>query len=288
MWVRQECTLFFSVSLSNWFWFLFGFPAYKTSVTNTLYRCNDNNWCCSTGGNATSCCNDPGIENFFFNVGQADISNGSAWAPGLTLVPIAAVQTSLPTSSISAQSCPTQTVLKEVNGTTGSDGETQGEMDYSGETQTVGLAVGLGISVPLLIALSAALFLLWREKRSHQMLRQQLSGELVQPVNAVSGYGRKEPYEIYTRDGQAVKEMPTEGEMIPELQSNLFGRWVWYELSIGKNPKGNPTKGEGERSSKPEPSPIVNNSSHEHRKEARMRTNKKNIQDLVAAVRDPR
>lgn len=145
-------------------------------------------------------------------------------------MPIAAVRTSLPTSSNSAQrssnsaqSCPTQTVLENINNTTRSDGAIQGE-NNDGETQKVGLAVGFGVGVPLLIALSAAIFLLWREKRSHQLLRQQLSGGLVQPVNPVVRYGWGKPYEMCPREQQRIEEMPTGSETIPELYEDRLGR----------------------------------------------------------------
>ena len=196
------------------------YPAYKVSVTNTLYRCNDNNWCCSAGGNITSCCNDPGIG--LFGVGQGDIFNGSAWSPGLALVPIAAVQTSRPTSSISAKSCPTQTVLQKINDTTRSGDETQ-EKNDDNETKKVGLAVGFGVGGPLLLALSAAIFLLRREKRSHQLLRQQLSGGFVQPGNPAQIYGWKNPYEMCARE-EVVNEMPTQSENVPELHADRSGR----------------------------------------------------------------
>lgn len=202
------------------FCFFWGISAYKTSVTNTLYRCTDNNWCCSAGGNTTSCCDDPNVGSVLFNVGQTEITNGSAWASGLTLVPIAAVQTSLPTSSKSAHSCPTQTVVRDINSTAQSGGVTLAEQDHNDDDQTkkVGLAVGFGVGVPLLVALFAAIFLLWREKRAHQGLRQQVTGGMGQPVHEVSGHGWNKPNEMYARDERAVKEMPAGGEIVPELQ----------------------------------------------------------------------
>lgn len=197
------------------------YAAYKTSVTNTLYRCNNNNWCCSAGGNTTSCCNDPGIDNVLFNVGQAQISNGSAWVSGLTLVPIAAVQTSLPTSSKSAQSFPTQTVFKNINNTDRTNGENQGD-GHDDETKKVGLAVGFGVGVPLLIALSAAMILLWREKRSHQVTRQQLSSGFAQPVLPAQRFGWKNPVEMFARENDVPNEMLAEN--IPELQGERLRR----------------------------------------------------------------
>lgn len=213
---------------------LLGVLAYKSSVTNTLYRCNDNNWCCSAGGNTTSCCNDPGVDNVLFNVGQTNIANGSAWAPGLTLVPISAVQTSLPTSSQtglptsskSAQSCPTQTVVRDINSPAQNGGITLAEKDrdVDDKTKKVGLAVGFGVGVPLLVALATAIFLLWREKRAHQGLRQQVTSGMGHPVHEVSSDGWKKPNEIYARDERGITEMPTGGEVVSELQANQSAR----------------------------------------------------------------
>ena len=196
-------------------------------MTNTLYRCTDNNWCCSAGGNTTSCCNDPNVDSVLFNVGHMDITNGSAWAPGLALGPIAAVQTSLPTSSKSAQSCPTQTVVRDINSTAQNGGVTLAEKDDDDDdnkTKKVGLAVGFGVGVPLLVALSATIFLLWREKRAHQDLRRQVTSGMGQPVHEVSGHGWNKPNEMYARDDRAIKEMPAGGEIVPELQANESAR----------------------------------------------------------------
>ena len=212
--------------MTNRFRFLY-FPAYKTRVTNTLYRCNGNNWCCSAGGNITSCCNDPDID--LFNVGQAEIFNGSAWAPGFTLVPVEAVQTRTSTSSGSVKSCPTATVFTKINATAASaSDQVDGNHDDDDhqDTKKVGLAVGFGIGLPLLVALSSVIFLLWREKRSHQALRQQISGGYPQPVNPNATYGWKKPYEMCAREDE-VREMPTGptgDEIVPELHEGRLGR----------------------------------------------------------------
>lgn len=139
-------------------------------------------------------------------------------------MPVAALQTSLPTKSGSTKSCPTLTVFTNVTDTARSDDDTQGDKqgENSDETKKVGLAVGFGIGIPLLAALSAVVFLLLREKRSHQALRQQLSGGMVQPVNPKSTYGWKKPYEMCARE-EEVKEMPTGAETIPELHADRSG-----------------------------------------------------------------
>lgn len=210
--------------MTNRFRFLY-FLAYKTKVTNTLYRCSNNNWCCSASGNITSCCNDLDID--LFNVGEAEIFNGSAWAPGFTLVSVEALQTRTPTSSGSVKSCPTATVFTKINATVSSDSDkVDGHHDDDHqETPKIGLAVGFGIGLPLLVALSSAIFLLWREKRSHQALRQQISSGYPQPVNPNATYEWKKPYEMSPRE-EEVREMatgPTGGEIFPELPDGRLG-----------------------------------------------------------------
>lgn len=112
--------------------------------------------------------------------------------------------------------------MKEINGTIPSQGEILGEKnrDDDDETKKIGLAVGFGVGAPLLVALLAAIFLLRREKHSHQLLRQQVSHGLVQPVNSVSKYEWNQPYEMHARENPGIKEMPAGGLMIQELQAN--------------------------------------------------------------------
>lgn len=193
-------------------WAFIGNEAYRTSVTNTLYRCSNNYWCCSAGGNITSCCNDFGVENVLFTLGGSEISNGSAWASGLALVPASAMRTSLPTDSKLTQSCPTQSCPP------------QPIYNEHSETRKAGLAVGFGTGVPLLIAFSVAIVLLRREKRSGKLLRQQLSAEVVQPVISAQVYEWKAPSEMSAREADVVREMPAGSGIVPELYANPSGR----------------------------------------------------------------
>ena len=53
---------------------------------STPYRCNNNNWCCSNGGNIISCCND---RNVALNQipDLALVQNGSAFIANWTMAP---------------------------------------------------------------------------------------------------------------------------------------------------------------------------------------------------------
>lgn len=227
-------------------------PAYKTPVTNTLYRCNDNNWCCSASGNTTSCCNDPNVD--LFTVGHADIFNGSAWPAGYILESPSAVAAAAASSSsllsLLAQTStlimsasiptnsPTPTAIDKLNSNdNNNNNETKQLVDGSsgdgngGETRKVGLAMGLGIGIPLLAALLGVTFMLRREKRAHQALRQQVYGGYAHvhapalSEMANSNGGGKGPYERMTRqEGERVTEMPTEGAAVSELYDDRGGR----------------------------------------------------------------
>lgn len=146
-------------------------PDYESDNVNTLYRCNDNKWCCSLGGNTTSCCNDPNVSLFPIPqvAGGANIFNGSAFAPGYVLrqttTSTASATGTKPTStSTSGNTCPT----------IGSSAvPCPAPSSNNGDTTKVGVGVGVGIGVPLLAALAAVLFLLSREKQRSREFQQQ-------------------------------------------------------------------------------------------------------------------
>ncbi|EXJ61579.1 hypothetical protein A1O7_02007, partial [Cladophialophora yegresii CBS 114405] len=49
---------------------------------STVYRCNNNNWCCADGvANSTSCCQDKGV-GLFPILKHAAVENGSAFIKG--------------------------------------------------------------------------------------------------------------------------------------------------------------------------------------------------------------
>lgn len=152
---------------------------YTTDNTNTLYRCDDNQWCCSEGGNTTSCCNDPHV-NLFSPIPDnsvAAIYNGSGIAAGYVL-------TSTTSSTSSGTASPTNpnggkaTATKEVCPTAGSARDSTAcpspnASSSSSDTAKVGVGVGVRVGVPLLAALAAVLFLWSREKKRNREYQRQ-------------------------------------------------------------------------------------------------------------------
>lgn len=91
----------------------------------------------------------------------AAIYNGSAWASGFTVAPVQALETR---AGISA---PSNTVLNQPNSIH--------RNPSSLKTTTVGIAVGLGVGIPLLIALTSVSFLLLLERRKSRDLTQAIN-----------------------------------------------------------------------------------------------------------------
>ncbi|KAL8739625.1 MAG: hypothetical protein Q9190_007591 [Brigantiaea leucoxantha] len=132
----------------------------KTGSQNTLYRCNGNKWCCSLGGNITSCCDDSftGDNLFQFPNDLAQIQNGTAFAPGLTIAEIAQSGGNSSINSTTNGTCPAVAATAETP--CPASGNSDGD-----KAMRVGVGVGVGIGVPLLAALMGCLFLLYREKQ---------------------------------------------------------------------------------------------------------------------------
>ena len=129
---------------------------------STMYRCDDNNWCCSATGNATTCCPD----QHYFKLPRnslAQVQNGSAFVPGYTISPISATSTWLPTGAISV-------------------GQAQVQCNGSKDTVAAGVGTGVGIGVPLLAVIGSLVFLLRRQKQryeqEHNDVIQRLSQEI--------------------------------------------------------------------------------------------------------------
>lgn len=162
---------------------------------NTLYRCDSNEWCCSEGGNTTSCCQDPGVQ-LFSPTSAPDTSlvmGGEAWAPGYTLAPVSAVQSSEPPANSSV-------AIQESTPVTSSARQTTTSCPGSGNgTMKAGLGAGLGTGLPLCAALAAACILLYRERRINRNTQH-----------------RGRPFMLAYPD----KDSPPEQSSIPELPSN--------------------------------------------------------------------
>ena len=142
---------------------------------NTLYRCDDNEWCCSSGGNTTSCCQDPSVYLFELN-GQNNpsrVMGGSAFVPGYTIAPIAALEAAETRSNLS---CPSNesdgpSISSNASGQSASPSPAICSAS-SDDMMKTGLGAGLGIGLPLIAALATLLFFLIREKRINRELRQ--------------------------------------------------------------------------------------------------------------------
>ena len=180
--------------------------SFTNSAPNSVFRCSDNNWCCSAGGssgNITSCCDDPNgtlFPNMAMNM-PAKIYNGSAWPSGFTVAPVAALSKQATASagtflSATAQaSCPTSSPAPSPN-----------------NSAKVGVGVGLGIGVPLLAALGSVIFLLAREKRANRRMRDyvnQTMGDDHAPLSGFKGPGDgKQTFRAEMPDSREVKELP--------------------------------------------------------------------------------
>ena len=147
-----------------------------------MYRCSNNDWCCSSNGNTTSCCQDTtdGSNLFKLPEGVAQIENGTNFISGYTIAAKSALQTgtaepSQPTTTNGAR--PTQNPDAATStGTVQPPSATVTKKDDEGQkVVAVGAGVGVGVGVPLLAALGAVLFLYLREKRITKDLKGQLA-----------------------------------------------------------------------------------------------------------------
>ena len=160
---------------------------------HTLYRCNNDYWCCSTGGNTTSCCDDGNIDFITLkNIGQ--VMGGTGFVAGFTIAAVALLQTSASIAASSALSTPsalssaaTSTItaasstLSTPNAIAStpatpqspetSGNVTEADIPHSGNTASgsdvtkTGLGAGLGVGLPLSTVLITALLLLRRMRR---------------------------------------------------------------------------------------------------------------------------
>lgn len=200
--------------------------SFQNPAPNTLFRCSDNEWCCSAGGssgNTTSCCDDPNgtlFTNAEMNM-PALIYNGSAWAPGFTLAPVAALAKQVNASNATAPA---------VTGDAGASCSTGTAAPSHNNSTKLGVDVGLGIGIPLLAALGGVLFLLAREKRANRRLQNYVNHTM----------GHEHPLHDFKSpvDGKQTfwAEMPGTAE-VKEMPGNPLttrtGEASYQELSSG-------------------------------------------------------
>lgn len=118
-----------------------------------VYRCSGGTFCCSTGMNSTSCCNNRHTK--FFNITNSSfITNSTALAPGLAI---------------------TNTDNVSTNNTTCTD--LQKTLDDWAVHRTDALVTGLGLGVPMLIMIAALSYLLHLERKRATDLARKLGCE---------------------------------------------------------------------------------------------------------------
>ena len=196
--------------------------AYRTPHVNTLFRCDSNYWCCSAGGNKTSCCDDPDVAMFSatrVNI-PAAIYNGSGFASGFTVAPVQALNTQ---SSVSSPSSITFNQPNSIGGTL-SSAPTCRNCTSSPNPTTVGIGASLGVGIPLLIALGSVSFLLLRERRR--------SRNLTQVVHEGHQSRDQRPYiDISASKEGTARAAELQGA---EMQVELQGEAQYHELSSRK------------------------------------------------------
>jgi hypothetical protein len=154
------------------------FPHCKSSqlgTISTVYRCSNNNWCCSDGANSTNCCHDPHVK--LFKIGRdAYVQNGTAFIQGYNIAldkDITSTATpSSPSSSSNGSQC-TATIPAQ----------------SSSKVTAAGVGVGLGVGVPLLAAIGVLSFLLLQERRRsrNSSARRGSASSMVQTIARTSG-----------------------------------------------------------------------------------------------------
>ena len=181
----------------------------KIGDLSTLYRCDNNEWCCSAHGNTTSCC--PERNNQFRIPSIAQIQNGTDFVAGYTISPVASASLSPSTGTGPAPTrSPSSAGQDPASGTCPpaalASGSASGTDGNKNKALAAGLGAGLGIGIPSLAALAGTLFLLSRSRRENEGLKRNLAFQL--PPNS----GEKRPEE-----GGGLHELPNNARRTPEL-----------------------------------------------------------------------
>ena len=148
---------------------------FQNSTVNTLFRCDNDYWCCTAGANNTSCCGDPGSAYFYVGrITPAAIYNGSGFASGYTVAPIQASNTQSSVFTQLSVLTPSCTAVNQPNSIGGplSSAPAFRNFTSSNNPTTAGIGAGLGVAIPLLIALGSISFLLLRERQKSKSLTQ--------------------------------------------------------------------------------------------------------------------
>ncbi|CAL8577314.1 hypothetical protein XPA_003146 [Xanthoria parietina] len=171
----------------------------RLGALNTLYRCDENQWCCSLGGNTTTCCQDPNVDFFELNGANnpSRVMGGSAFIPGYTIAPVAALEASETPRNLSCVS--TQSEAPSVSSSALDENASPSPevcLASGKDGMKAGLGAGLGIGLPSIAALAALLFFLLRERRINRELRRQ--NGVVPHMVTHNAKGHNNPHELYS------------------------------------------------------------------------------------------
>ena len=170
---------------------------------NTLYRCDDNRWCCSTGGNFTSCCNDYDVDLFGLKEVGA-VMGGTGFQTGFTIAPFEPLQTRQSTE-VTSDSTVSSNASSESQSTVSAGKDVDAGRGSSSDRTEIGLGVGLGVGLPLLAGFIVILVFIRR-------LRSQIESESRQRGKGIDGV---------VRDGDKMTlHRPVEMGTLPSEMSN--------------------------------------------------------------------
>ena len=174
---------------------------------NTLYRCNDNRWCCSTSGNTTSCCNDHDVDLFLLGEVGA-VMGGTGFQTGFTIAPLERLQTSQSTvatgqsTAAKSQSTGFSSTLSQTQSTELAGQNVDAGRASSTNTTETGLGAGLGVGLPLLAGLIVALLFLRRLRSQTNSIRTDSGKEIKAIVTHSNTMAPDGPVEMETRPSE--------------------------------------------------------------------------------------
>ena len=207
----------------------------RISKQSTLYRCDNNYWCCSAGGNITSCCSEN--NNQFRIPAIAQIQNGSDFIDGYTIAPIAALASFTAGARTGATGSAAPSPADSNADTTFCPAAVLASASASGKDSNdnkalaAGLGAGLGIGIPLLAALAGAFFLLSKSKKENAGLKRDMASR-----GTANGYNNEKAMGVGMGDGQGagLHEMPESTYRTPELPNSPAGTVGSPEGTLGR------------------------------------------------------
>lgn len=197
----------------------------RLDTISTVYKCTDNNFCCSGGGNTTNCCSDPDVG--LFKITQlAQVENGTAFVSGFSIAPNSVINAARPTSTPSSSASPSSSSAQA----TCAPASASPSASCNSDKTTIGVGVGVGMGIPLLTL--ALLFSgLWYRER-----KQKIALQRHHPPGAHRDIPL--PYGVTEVDArqQAIYEMPSSNVQSrsgsrKEAKKSTKRSWGWSSRS---------------------------------------------------------